>query len=425
MTAGGRIFIVLVVLAFVATGFYYLTIADGDGNLEPSTQVIEPVAPAVEADSTPEPVEPEPEAPVEPEPLQPLATGTVAIHVAGSASAIPEDTLAALLERFDTDGPESVGDGALLWRPVHDPAHFAEAPELLEALASDPAGYFRDRFGLMVRPSDGRLWMLLHGTERSLAGTPDEPVGVLSVEHFLDADGREALAIELDETTRRRLAAFSEANLSRPAALLIDSMVVTVRPLGSDREDRQVVDGDFPGSTLQTIADAATADGELVALALPEPPPPAEAPLRVIGSDDPGGAADGAAPVEILAAGAGTWTVASGDSLSTIAESWFGTASAWTLIAEANPSVDPNDLAIGQVLVLPARDSKPAPVAVGTGTHRVRSGENLSSIAKLHYGEERLWSAIHEANRDLIGDDPGALEVDMVLVIPRRSELEP
>ena len=31
----------------------------------------------------------------------------------------------------------------------------------------------------------------------------------------------------------------------------------------------------------------------------------------------------------------------------------------------------------------------------------------------------------HEANRDLIGDDPGALEVDMVLVIPRRSELEP
>jgi ABC-type amino acid transport substrate-binding protein len=61
----------------------------------------------------------------------------------------------------------------------------------------------------------------------------------------------------------------------------------------------------------------------------------------------------------------------------------------------------------------------------GTGepgaTYVVQPGDTLSRIARELYGDARAtsWQRIYEANRDVIGDDPGRLRVGMTLQIPQ------
>ena len=50
-------------------------------------------------------------------------------------------------------------------------------------------------------------------------------------------------------------------------------------------------------------------------------------------------------------------------------------------------------------------------------THKVASGETLSSIAKQYYGDSNQYNAIFEANRDKLSD-PDKIQVGMELTIP-------
>ena len=54
-------------------------------------------------------------------------------------------------------------------------------------------------------------------------------------------------------------------------------------------------------------------------------------------------------------------------------------------------------------------------------TYVVQPGDTLSRIARQFYGDAwaTSWQRIHEANRDVIGDDPGRLRVGMTLQIPQ------
>jgi nucleoid-associated protein YgaU len=51
-------------------------------------------------------------------------------------------------------------------------------------------------------------------------------------------------------------------------------------------------------------------------------------------------------------------------------------------------------------------------------TYTVVAGDNLSKIAKHHYGDANLWRRIFEANRDQI-KDPDLIHPGQVLKIPR------
>ena len=58
----------------------------------------------------------------------------------------------------------------------------------------------------------------------------------------------------------------------------------------------------------------------------------------------------------------------------------------------------------------------------GTGRsrtlYRVQDGDNLLRIAERQYGNGDLWTAIYEANRSVIGEDPNLIFQGMVLTIP-------
>ena len=58
-----------------------------------------------------------------------------------------------------------------------------------------------------------------------------------------------------------------------------------------------------------------------------------------------------------------------------------------------------------------------APVAC-TVTHTVQAGETLSHIALHYYGNATRWPEIHEANRAIIGDNPDVIKVGQQLCVP-------
>ena len=56
--------------------------------------------------------------------------------------------------------------------------------------------------------------------------------------------------------------------------------------------------------------------------------------------------------------------------------------------------------------------------AAGGGSYTVVSGDSLSKIAKNHYGDAAKWHQLYEANKDLIGSNPDHIEVGQVLTLP-------
>lgn len=121
-----------------------------------------------------------------------------------------------------------------------------------------------------------------------------------------------------------------------------------------------------------------------------------------------------------------TYTVQGGDTFASIAIQFYGEERAWFDIAQANPSIDPKRLQVGQQIVLPNRDAtvrereEVQPPAPGRDQqYTVRPGDNLSKIAKKFYDDSEQWELIYARNRQLIGPRPDALKVGMELVIPQ------
>ena len=71
--------------------------------------------------------------------------------------------------------------------------------------------------------------------------------------------------------------------------------------------------------------------------------------------------------------------------------------------------------------VSPVPSGSPSPVRVGSpvaSEYVVQTGDTLRSIALVVYGDAGEWPRLYDANRDLIGANPDALQAGMRLRVP-------
>jgi len=207
-------------------------------------------------------------------------------------------------------------------------------------------------------------------------------------------------------------------NLVRvPLAWVQDGRIVLVetRPISISGQGR--IAGGFDRATADRLALGLLADPTVSAPVATRPSTAESTPV------DPGSVVLPGNPGGLPADAYVEYTVQSGETFESIAGMWFGDTSRFSDISRANPLVDPNNIALGQVIKLPPRDLPrrivvDPPDAQGVRIHEVRSGETLSDIALAAYGKSSKWTVIYEANKAMIGPDSSKLQVGMELVIP-------
>lgn len=179
---------------------------------------------------------------------------------------------------------------------------------------------------------------------------------------------------------------------------------------------------DLPNSTTRPVVRPDPGKGDVTVPAINDPTKPTNTPPQTKPEVKPEVKPN--VPVSItptVAPKTETYTVKSGDTMSSIAATWFGDGNKWDLIAKANPLVDPKKLQIGQKLNLPAKSTQPEKPKAGTREYTVRPGDTLITIARAVYGDDASWKKIYDANKKAIGNDPDHVTVGMKLTIPSRS----
>jgi putative glutamine transport system substrate-binding protein len=103
-----------------------------------------------------------------------------------------------------------------------------------------------------------------------------------------------------------------------------------------------------------------------------------------------------------------------------IYKKWFGDAITPYPLREPEVAAEATRADLGAASPPPAVEPS-AGASGGAQTYVVQPGDTLSKIARKYYGKAwaTSWQRIYEANRDVIGDDPGRLRVGMRLDIPQ------
>lgn len=126
-----------------------------------------------------------------------------------------------------------------------------------------------------------------------------------------------------------------------------------------------------------------------------------------------------------------THTVASGETLWSISEKYFGNGYNWVDIASENNLTNADLIAAGQTLTIPkaalrytkevtavASGETAADSLLSATSYTVQRGDHLWSIALRAYGDGYKWSGIYEANKEKIAN-PDEIEIGMELTLPR------
>lgn len=127
-----------------------------------------------------------------------------------------------------------------------------------------------------------------------------------------------------------------------------------------------------------------------------------------------------------------THRVQQGDTMSSLAERYFGSAKYTRFLIASNPEIqDPNRLTVGMTIKIPAKppqESAARTAATRKGsdkksreqrkTYRVRPGDTFYGIAKDRLGDSSRWQELFELNKEVVHGDPKLLQVGQVLKLP-------
>jgi len=148
--------------------------------------------------------------------------------------------------------------------------------------------------------------------------------------------------------------------------------------------------------------------------------------MLVIPVQQPVASASAAPPAAADQQNARTYVVKSGDTLSGIAQFFYGNGDLWPTIYNANTDkiANPHWIYPNQQLVIPGvasantlPTSPPRQTGRGIGQYTVQSGDTLSGIAAYAYGNGSSWWGIFQANTRIIAN-PDLIYPGQVLTIP-------
>lgn len=203
----------------------------------------------------------------------------------------------------------------------------------------------------------------------------------------------------------------------QPAATGETNSIPTLPPMG------EVAAPPTPTNTV-TVVEPPTAPPTTNEVTTSAPPLPTPPDVNTPGAADPGNVEDvvplvpepGRGPEVPVATGQSEYVVVKGDNYTAIARKHGVTIAA---LKEANPAVEPNRIAIGQVLVIPAPATKPAEPTIPEGAtqYEVKAGDNLYNIAKSH---NTTVKAIRDAN----GLTNANIRPGQKLIIPKPAAAE-
>lgn len=121
-----------------------------------------------------------------------------------------------------------------------------------------------------------------------------------------------------------------------------------------------------------------------------------------------------------------TYKVEKGDDLWHIAEKFYKSGYNYVDIAKENKISNPSAIEAGMELTIPKVEAKKqtfvaiaATKTIEGTSYEVVKGDNLWNVAVGAYGDGYAWTRIYQANKDLIGKNPGILRAGIKLTIPR------
>ena len=115
------------------------------------------------------------------------------------------------------------------------------------------------------------------------------------------------------------------------------------------------------------------------------------------------------------------YKVVAGDSLSKLAEKYYGDRALWPILARENNIANPNIIHVDSTLKIPSKDSAAQIKEQMTQTtYKVEKGDTLFIIAEKMYGDGSRWPIIGRANN--LGKLPNGnplVFADSTIKIPR------
>lgn len=135
-----------------------------------------------------------------------------------------------------------------------------------------------------------------------------------------------------------------------------------------------------------------------------------------------------------------THVVVSGDSLSSIAQTFYGDKEKWPILAAENNIGNPDIIHVGTPIRIPNLEEQTSSTSTQVQndselensaqtqeaqqqTHLVVAGDTLWELSQKYYGTGYLWFKIRDANQNKVGLLPNGrplITPDTVLVIPDR-----
>jgi nucleoid-associated protein YgaU len=121
-----------------------------------------------------------------------------------------------------------------------------------------------------------------------------------------------------------------------------------------------------------------------------------------------------------------TYKVEKGDDLWHIAEKFYKSGYNYLDIAKENKISNPSALEVGMELTIPKVEArketyiaKMTPKTIEGTTYEVVKGDSLWKISVGAYGDGYAWTRVYQANKEVIGVNPGMINAGMKLTIPR------